>query len=74
MISLDRTYTTRHGLPVKILMTDGGGIYPVMGATLMGDTGVWEPDRWRADGSYVGDGKASALDLVEVGVQRSAAE
>jgi hypothetical protein len=63
VISLAKTYTTRSGRPVKLLMTDGGGKYPVIGATLMADTGVWEPDRWRADGSY--HTAPSSMDLVE---------
>ena len=32
MISLDKTYKTRDGREVRLLMVDGGGQWPVIGA------------------------------------------
>jgi len=51
-ISMDKTYRTRDGKEVKLLMLDGGGKYPVLGAVKDSDTDSWEAETWNTKGGY----------------------
>lgn len=83
MISLGKNYATRSGRAVRLLMVDGGGDSPVIGAMMwetvhedFTETPHWEPASWTADGFYApGSGESPCgLDLVEIATeQRSAA-
>ncbi len=72
-ISLDRTYRTRGLLgftnPVRLLMVDGGGDKPVIGAFYVEEDRKWETGRWTADGRWFGpedmERGEACLDLVE---------
>lgn len=64
IISKDKTYQTRSGLPVRIYATDAAGSYPIHGAVMGG--GIWQLSAWRAGGLHdCGDGYRER-DLVEV--------
>jgi len=45
--------TTENGDHVRILMLDGGGDWPIIGAVQNGDSESWHTARWRADGMSV---------------------
>ena len=47
-ISLTKSYTTRSGLPVRIYAVDGGGNYPVHGASFA--DGKWQYRAWPTNG------------------------
>lgn len=64
IISKDKTYQTRSGLPVRIYATDAAGSFPIHGAVNGG--GIWQLAAWRAGGLHdCGDGYRER-DLVEV--------
>lgn len=73
-ISLAKTYRTREFLgcsnPVRLLMVDGGGDKPVVGAFYIEESAKWELGRWTAEGRWFGaddlQNEESSLDLVEV--------
>lgn len=62
MIDKNKQYKTRSGLPVRIYATDGGGDYPIHGATCFGD--IWHLCFWTKDGFFTGN--EGGLDLIEV--------
>jgi hypothetical protein len=62
MIDITKKYRTRDGREVKLLMTDAGTRWTVIGAYRNAD-GTWWPMKWAADGS-VGS-RADDRDLVE---------
>lgn len=63
MIDKNKQYTTRSGLPVEIYVTDRGGVYPVHGVVLEGDT--WCPRSWTSEGNLIA-GHLTDFDLIEV--------
>lgn len=63
-ISMDKKYTTRDGVPVRIYAVDAGGNYPVHGAVCDGK--LWNVSRWTQDGQWTDDGFNSPIDLIEV--------
>lgn len=63
MIDMSKTYRTRDGRQVRLLMTDGGGQWPVIGA--VNTSGQWLPTTWTPDGEF-GKDTPSGADLVEV--------
>ncbi len=63
MISMDKTYKTRNGKPVRLLCTDAGGSYPVIGLV------NGEVYTWASDGSYyasIGDHRHDLIEEVTV--------
>lgn len=62
-ISLDKTYRTECGYEVRLLMVDGGGSQPVIGA--FKHEFIWRAARWCNDGKYM-VGAKDDYDLVEV--------
>jgi hypothetical protein len=62
MIDIAKQYRTRDGREVRLLMTDGGGDCPVIGAFKRCD-GVWVSCDWPASGCC---SSLSKLDLIEV--------
>ena len=64
MISMDKQYRTRDGHEVRLLMTDGGGYYPIVGAYF--GEGIWREASWTSDGCYNTNGIHKRLDLIEV--------
>ena len=62
MIDINKKYQTRGGQKVRIYCTDGGGDYPVHGATL--SRGKWYAVQWTGNGN--GRCADDALDLIEV--------
>lgn len=80
-ISMEKTYCTRHeakvarqkNRPIKpnvrILMVDGGGEQPVVGAYCDED-GEWRGVNWSMDGKFFTDGGESLVDVVEVKPER----
>jgi hypothetical protein len=68
MIELGKQYKTRDGCEVRIYAVDGGGRFPVHGATKQ-NNGTWRQEEWTLTGSYNGekDGHTlpNALDLIE---------
>lgn len=62
-VSLQKRYRTRNGRDVRLYATDGGGRWPVHGATF--SDGIWKISTWNEEGlilsRIIGD-----LDLVEV--------
>lgn len=44
---------TRDGREVKILMTDGGGSYPIIGAMKILSGSGWAMERWDSDGRAI---------------------
>ena len=66
MIDPKKTYKTRDGREVRILMTDGGvWNYPVIAAYKDKD-GRWWPLHLTSDGRHSVGARESALDLIEV--------
>jgi hypothetical protein len=69
MIELGKKYRTRDGCEVRIYAVDGGGRFPVHGATKQND-GTWRQEEWTLTGSYNGEKDGHAiphdLDLIEV--------
>lgn len=65
MIDLTTKYRTRDGREVRLLMTDGGGTFPVIGAVCNGD-GSWSLASWTADGFCFDDKSECDNDLVPV--------
>lgn len=63
MISKDRVYKTRDGREVRIYATDGGGDYPVHGASK--DSDGWEFRTWTQDGKFQ-QHEGGVSDLIEV--------
>lgn len=63
MIDMNKQYRTRDGREVRLLMTDAGGDWPVLGALRSGYT--WSSWVWAADGAGSRSGP-NAADLVEV--------
>jgi hypothetical protein len=62
-ISLDRQYRTHDGREVRLLMVNGGGDEPIIGAIKNDDE--WEAVSWCANGRYLGD-EEYCYDLIEV--------
>src|SRR5690554_1427464 len=65
MISMDKTYTTRDGRPVRLFCTDLKNPYPVLGSLTYAD-GKEETWTWDKYGKYLGGNDTSYLDLIEV--------
>jgi hypothetical protein len=70
MIDPNKKYRTRDGREVRIYAVDGGGRFPVHGATKQND-GTWRQEEWTLTGSYNGESShghtiAHHLDLIEV--------
>jgi hypothetical protein len=51
MIDMNKQYRTLDGREVKLLMTDGGGSSPVVGAVRQ-PYGTWDPVRWPSNGLH----------------------
>ena len=66
MISMDKQYRTRDGREVKLLMLDGGGSFPVIGAVQNPPSGTWEASQWTVNGNYLNCDPSGPFDLVEV--------
>jgi hypothetical protein len=64
MIELGKQYRTHDGREVRIYAVDGNGSDVIHGAYRTAD-GQWELAGWRADGSWIPNGKC-AEDLIEV--------
>jgi hypothetical protein len=66
MIDITKHYKTRDDREVKLLMTDGGSRYPVLGAIKDTESGHWVNYTWTSKGEhYIGE--SSDEDLVEEG-------
>lgn len=52
MIEMGKTYTTRSGLPVRILATNVKNYYPVIGVVQLSPTEE-RAEYWTADGHYI---------------------
>jgi len=65
MIDPKKTYRTRDGREVRIYAVDGGGIYPVHGAHLVGKY-EWKSGCWTRDGDYQNQFTLTDNDLIEV--------
>jgi len=63
MITLDKKYKTKSGLPVRIYCTDGGGDFPVHGSFFM--DGIWQIGWWSKEGYSNNTGLESEFMLVE---------
>lgn len=50
-LDLTKPVRMRNGGHAKILLVDGGGQTPVIGA-YQSNSDLWEPARWRSDGVY----------------------
>lgn len=74
-IDFNKPVRTRHGHHVRILCTDAGGRYPVIGLrTNPNDSRGELLEQWTEDGSYVhDDDKPHCLDLVNVAAPRARA-
>ena len=73
MISMNKTYQTRDGMPVRILTLDAKGTYPVVGLVDVGNSEYahhWTPEGKADFRSYV----KTNYDLVEVGDNTADAE
>ena len=64
MIDPKKTYRTRDGREVRIYAVDGGGEYPVHGATKI--NGEWLANGWTACGGHDVEVDESDFDLIEV--------
>ena len=62
MIDINKQYRTRDGREVRLLMTDGGGLTPIIGAIKL-INGEWSPCNWPAFGHCR---KFTNMDLIEV--------
>ena len=62
LISLDKQYTTRHGVRVELIRIDDIGLYPVIGTIV----GIATQTSLSRDGAYVHEGKEHHYDLIEV--------
>ena len=62
LISLDKQYTTRHGVRVELIRIDDIGLYPVIGTIV----GIATQTSWSHNGAYVHEGKEHHYDLIEV--------
>lgn len=65
MISMDRTYRTRSGVPVCLLSTTGPGEYPVVGY-IYPESKNRKLLVWPSDGFVFGSDCLNSFDLVEV--------
>lgn len=65
MIDITKQYRTDDGREVRLLMTDGGGDYPVLGARYSAEQHQWISDSWTKGGRSVA-GQKTATDLIEV--------
>lgn len=63
-IDITKTYKTRDGMEVNLLMVDGGGEYPVVGAINFGSNG-WNAHEWDDNGRFIGPCKTHGNDLIE---------
>lgn len=52
LISLNKSYVTKDGRPVRLYAIDAGGEYPVHGAIWREDEQYWESATWTARGKY----------------------
>jgi len=64
MIDPAKKYRTRDGREVRIYAVDGGGEYPVHGATKI--NGEWLANGWTACGGHDVEVDESDFDLIEV--------
>lgn len=64
-ISMDKEYTTRDGVPVRIYAIDGHGTYPVHGAIRAFDTETWSVQTWTTEGKVHNGEKEDSQDLIE---------
>lgn len=64
MIDPKKQYRTRSGEEVRIYAVDGGGEYPVHGATKL--NGEWLANGWTACGGHDVEVDESTFDLIEV--------
>lgn len=64
MISKEKKYKTRSGLPVRIYATNVNGLLDVHGAYCKHAT--WVIKQWDINGKAYNDGRDSNLDLVEI--------
>jgi len=67
-IDLNKPYLTRSGHRTALLMTVGGGEFPIIGA--YEQDGIWRPFAWRKDGTASGLGAGAFMDLVEKTIER----
>jgi hypothetical protein len=63
MIEMNKKYKTRDGQEVRILMVNGGGEYPVIGARKDGE--FWEEASWSMEGNFYTN-EEDGRDLLEV--------
>ena len=61
---MESSRKTRAGSLVRIFATDGGPLYPLLGAWWDG-IDSWIPSRWTVDGSLIDKDTITELDLVE---------
>ena len=67
MIELGKNYRTVSGLPVRIYAVDGGGWYPVHGASYNSENNEWESRTWSLDGIYsLSYGEQHPFELIEI--------
>jgi hypothetical protein len=74
LIDMTKTYRTRGCMgftnPVRLLMVDGGGDKPVIGAYFIAEDNAWNSGRWTLEGRWFGRGDLqsgeSGLDLILV--------
>lgn len=64
-IKIDGRYQTRNGQAVKLLMVDGGGKHPVVGARQR-PGGDWVSARWSSEGVSLEYDYEQGFDLVEI--------
>jgi len=65
LVSMDKKYTTNDGKQVRIYSVDGGGRFPIHGATRkFGEE--WVPSSWTPNGKISLSSDSYELDLVEV--------
>lgn len=63
MISMDKKYKTRSGLPAKIYATNGENDFPIHGAVYYLDE--WHMEKWTSAGHWYLTGIEDELDLIE---------
>ena len=68
-ITMEDKYQTRDGKEVRIFALDGGGDFPVIGATACGN--YWNACQWTAEGKYYRSGNVEERDLIKVKQKRS---
>ena len=63
MISKDKTYRTRLGMPVRIYATDAGGLFSVHGAIF--NDGMWNGMKWTDEGKTHALSESFAVNSVD---------